>query len=352
MKHVPLRMKAIANYGLRIIASLLLPILISGCGQPSAQDLWQDYQMRLSNVFSQDIEETSLNNLTWPKLPSKRHLQQTLTPPDISLWQLIKLYDCEINTLVAKRNGPMGKVMPPSQVYIYTRRFVPQAKTCIAQVEMDEETQAALSQAASYYQSHERQYRQNALFHDEWQKSHHALSSWPVAQGFPASGVQTLDYFASLSKDQINIDASRLEDQLKRLAQGRLPGNWLAQLVLANAWLGTLNDAMYDADTLCPTGRSTPQSRIMMNVFRKYFAQQVQPWISQLKRFGESYQSQLARASESHDAMTDFYNQVFTANDSPWSQFNKRWRNHVKAWQDHLGQCRAMPKSTQDIQGT
>jgi len=87
-----------------------------------------------------------------------------------------------------------------------------------------------------------------------------------------------------------------------------------------------------------------------MNVFRKYFAQKVQPWISQLKRFGESYQSQLARASQNHDPMTNYYRQIFTAKDSPWATFNEHWSNHVKAWQHHLGLCRAMPKSTQDVQ--
>lgn len=352
MKHVPFKLKAIANYGLHIIASLLLPILLNGCGQPTAQDLWQDYQMRLSNVFSQDIEAVNLGTLTWPKLPPKRQLQQTLTPPDISLWQLIKLYDCEINTLVAKRNGPLGKVMPPSQVYIYTRRFIPQAKACLAQADMDEETQAALKQAMAYYQTHEPNYRQNALFHDEWRKSHHALSSWPITQGFPASGIQTLDYFASLSNDQSNTDVSKLEEQLKRLAEGRIPGNWLAQLTLANAWLRNLSDAMNNAKTLCPAGKSTPKSRIMMNVFRKYFAQQIQPWISQLKRFGESYQSQLVLVSNNHPPMTHFYERVFTAKNSPWTEFNYQWQQHVQAWQDHLGQCRAMPKSSQDIQST
>ncbi|WP_396587161.1 hypothetical protein [Bermanella sp. R86510] len=48
----------IANYGLGLLASICLVT----CTEQSSQNLWQDYQMRMENVFDVSIESAHINH--------------------------------------------------------------------------------------------------------------------------------------------------------------------------------------------------------------------------------------------------------------------------------------------------
>ncbi len=106
---------------------------------------------------------------------------------------------------------------------------------------------------------------------------------------------------------------------------------------------------MDDARNLCPMDKATPESQIMSNVFRKYFAQKIQPWISQLMRFGQAMEPQLASIVSNHNPMTIYYERIYLNKDGPWQTFKANWEAHVQAWQRHMANCRLMPRSADDV---
>ena len=167
-----------------------------------------------------------------------------------------------------------------------------------------------------------------------------------MEQTYPAMGEPTLEDLSQivLAKDTWHtLSSAWLESRLKSLSERRLPGNWLLHVTQATHELQALNQAMAKQTRLCPMGSPTPQSRIALNVFHRYFAADIQPWVSQLHRFGQSLKEQLTRLSQQNQAMETYTHALFDAKDGPWVQFTEQWQAHVQAWQDQLRQCNLMP---------
>lgn len=323
--------------------------ILSGC-TTTTDDQWQDYLMRLENVFGIAIDKQNRPPNKPFGLPRRRERQIQLDYPKINLWEFLKLYQCEVNTLIAKRNSPMGKVMPPSQQLLYALEFIPKAKKCIRQQDISQKGREALRLAIEFYESNAPRLLMNAIFHEEWEKAFHGHAIWPLDQTYPSAGLPPLDRFMTIKLD-LNKPAipnsallQSFEQDLKQLADSRYPGNWLRHLSEASHYLTVSNVALSQAKTLCPLGRGNRKSEIMQNVFVKYFNGQVQPWISQLHRFGQSFEPQLATLAQGSASMERFHHKLFSAPTGPWLLFQQAWRQHVHLWQQHLGSCQLMPK--------
>jgi len=329
-------------------AILLLLMNLLACSEPTSEDLWQDYTMRIENVF--DVVAPKPTAIHKPILPNKKDRQIPLTPPSINLWQFLKIQDCELNSLVAKRNGPLGKVMLPSQTLIYVSEFIPLAEYCLSHTEVPQDLANKIHSGVHFYQQHKYEYFRNALFHDEFAALFQSNHVWPLGDHFPASGLPALqpwlNAFHQLSNSNwpiSTLNGEMLEDSLNHLGSSRLMGQWLLELNIANQHLQGLTKAMNQHKGLCSFSQTLPQRQIMLNVFAKHFSLKIQPHISRLTRFGQSAEQQLQTLMSQPEPMMNFYNQVFVDLPSPWQTFKRQWQAHVKAWQRHLSQCHAMP---------
>lgn len=333
---------------LRLARALTICLLmfVIGCSA-NHEDLWQDYAMRLENVFTIDIQPSTESPLL--TLPPRRDRQWQLTPPQMNLWSFLKLYECEVNALIAKKNGPMGKAMLPSQSFLHALLFVPKAKSCLALPDINEDSRQALTQAIAFYERNSIKYLHNALFHEEWEKAFHGHPTWPMDHTYPSHGIPQLNDFIVIMdqlQDQQSIDpqlSNNLEQNLKALSDSRYPGNWLRHIQQAQRHLDGINQALREAQTVCPMGKANRQSDIMNNVFRLHFSGKIQPWVSQLYRFGQAFDPQLKQLSTGQPAMEAFYERLFTDPSGPWQRFNQAWQSHVKLWQNQLGACQLMP---------
>ena len=331
----------------KLLFVLIFGLFCSGCTQTS-KDMWQDYSMRLENTFSISIESLNSNTQPPPALPNKRDRQTQLNPPKINLLDFLKLYKCEVNTLIAKRNSPLGKVMLPSQYFIYAMTFIDQAQICINQEGISPENKSKLQTAIRFYQQHRLELFHNAVFHNEWDKAFHGHKGRSLENPYPPSGIAALNDLNTIKHQltqQKAIDTNDLEQNLKELTESRYPGNWIKDLMEAIQFLKQINNSMEKAKPVCPLGQPSRQSDIMQNVFRKYFSQIIQPWISQLHRFGQSFDNQLNLISSSNEAMSAYHHHLFIGSKGPWKDFQFTWRQHVQLWQKHLKTCRLMPKS-------
>lgn len=327
---------------------LLLLMNLLACSEPTSEDLWQDYSMRIENVF--DVVVAKPISIHKALLPSKKDRQVTLTPPSINLWQFLKMQDCALNRLVAKRNGPLGKVMLPSQTLFYVSEFIPLAEDCLSNTEVPKDLAQTIQTAIDFYQQHKYDYFRNALFHDEFAELFQSNHLWPLGDHFPASGLPALplwlNEFHQLTKSNwptSKLNGEALENALNRLGNSRLMGQWLLELDLASQYLHVITDAMNQHNGLCQFSQKAPQRQIMLNVFSKHFSLKIQPHISQLTRFGQRAEQQLQGIMSQPEPILRFYHQVFINPPSPWQRFKRHWQTHVKAWQRQLGQCNAMP---------
>jgi hypothetical protein len=328
---------------------ILILATLQGCTDNTSTNLWHDYSQRIGNIFDTDINVLDFDLLVI-NIPDKKQRQQTLSPPSISLLQFLKLYQCPVNSLVAKRNGPLGKVMLPSQIFIYISEFIPLAQQCLETEKLSAENADALKQAIAFYQANKHIYFANALFHDEFSKLFHAAHFWPMGEHFSANGVEGLNYWLTLQEQlktpewpNTPLDDTLLESSLNTLQQGQQIGHWLQEIHLASQSLVVLTEAMNQHKGLCVYSQQSIKKTALVNVFRLWFSQQVQPWISQLNRFGQSLEKQLSPLMAQHPTMGAFHQRLFIHKGSPWVQFQTHWREHVRAWQRHLNQCQSMP---------
>jgi len=334
---------------LYFLLNLLAVLPLTGCSDHTSTAMWEDYASRIGNVFDSDIDLSKGTALVI-KLPAKNQRQHTLQPPNISLLQFLKLYQCEVNTLVAQRNGPLGKVMLPSQTLIYVSQFIPMAKQCLAASSINTENTEALTEAIGFYQKNRHLYFDNALFHDEFAGLFHAAHLWPMGEHFPASGVPGLGVWLKLKQQMqadnwptIDLNEQELETALHSLQQGPLAGQWLQEIHQASRYLTAMTTSMNAHKGLCLYSQQSVEKTALLNVFRLFFTQKAQPWISQLNRFGQSFEKQLGSLAATQPAVQNFFQATFVTQHSPWQTFQKHWQAHVKAWQRHLNQCQSMP---------
>jgi hypothetical protein len=325
---------------------------LTGCTDNTSSGLWEDYTSRIGNIFEAqipDVDKTSLGI----DMPTKKQRLQVLQPPNISLLQFLKLYQCPVNSLVAQRNGPLGKVMLPSQTLIYVSQFLPLAKQCLDNESINEENANALNQAIDFYQDNKAAYFSNALFHDEFSGLFHAAHLWPMGEHFPATGVPGLDTWRALQEQmqdsawpQTHVDANALESALRDLDNNPLAGQWLQEIHIASQYLAAMTQQMKAHKGLCIYSQQSVKKTALLNVFRLWFTQKIQPWVSQLSRFGNAFNGQLNALTKDQAVMHGFYQDLFAHTNSPWQQFKRQWQAHVKAWQRHLNQCQSMPGQT------
>jgi len=327
----------------------VLALILSACSSSQPEDLWLDYEMRVMNGLDiKAINAPANSTSSWPPLPPRKARITELIAPSMNLWEFLKVYDCELTIHVAKQNGPLGKVMQPSQRFVYAMKWIPLARRCLDSANLNDQARAKIEEGLAFYQAHQLTLFLNGVFHKEFETAFKPSAVWPKQQSYPALGDPSLEAFNQVLLNQaspMSITSETLEKHLKTMAAHRLPGNWLFHITQATTYLKRLNMAMDSQTRLCPMGTPSPQSKIAMNVFHRYFAAQVQPWVSQLHRFGQSLNRQLSTLSQPNPAMKQHHHAVFLDKSGPWQQFQQHWKGHVDAWQRQLTRCQLMPSA-------
>lgn len=336
------------NRPITMVAVFSIATLLAGCGgAPLGESLLDNYVDRLSNTLS--IEQPERPTINPPRITEFDVASIPIETQSIGLIDLLSVTDCELKINIARRNTLLAKNASPSQRLLLDLEFLRLAPACI-----DVLTSSGDNKLAQVIeQAHEVKQRQlparifNALIvGPEWQ----ALWSIPPSLG---------DYPEHSSDDE-----AQALNALSRRIERWLSGNWdeddeTIELALAELRTGAGGSLLLAANTqyaflaqastlleetpkndLCRRGEATQAAIVLNTVIQKYFAGEVQGWLSTvnqrhyaLLRGVESIESSL------NDILTPDYREWQAARELTTESLFTAPRSHVRAIKVIQGPC-------------
>lgn len=345
----------------RLLGLITLCLLLTGCERaPPAVQQMDNYLERLGRVLDHEYAEYDVTELSDYRLPERRERLVEIEPMRISLLELlVDTRRCKpLQQRVTERNSILGKVMPWSHRLAFEGELIRAMEDCIITLAEDsnrKELRAELQQLAA-----DKRAQLPAVF---W----NALNA-----------SEEFEYYLRFANEPLPIQAHALEDHQAVLALNRLaqigeslllrlpPGrpelqSWFqalhqsergSQLIHSLSRLThTLQQATAmlnspAARQLCPLGKPTSRSRVLLNVFVLFYAGEIQPYIAQIQRLGEPWQqglSALASTPGIPAATANYLDTLAASERSLWQRYQRQLTSHSEAWQEVLGACQMRP---------
>lgn len=311
-------------------------------------------------------------------LPSRKAFAVPEPEQSIDLLEFLSLSSCELGRTLGERNSSLGKLAPPSQRLHLQRDILLAAPECISGLQETDPTLAQrLTSMMTAKQDARMQYWWNGWFTShEWQALlslgapllPHSVSQSEVDPGASDAQLATLQAFDYLiaqgqrwAQGRLDYDSAEMEFHQQQWLASEAIGGWRAtnDALRRMSLMATeqLHQRLGDRK-LCPQGNKTPQAEIVQTVFHKFYAGQVQPYLSRSERFADALEQRLASVSEllvlvqadhpgvekpDSDAAEHAWRtlrQQFSVERQAMQQAHLA---HVGAWQQLLGQCGMMP---------
>ncbi len=342
---------------------LLLASLLTGCSKPEGQALLEDYLYRLGNATNTEIN-SSLDQLpAIAAYPPRRKRLVALQEVREGMLDTLNLRACNLLPLIAQRNSSLGRVMPVSQQLIYEVRFYSLIRQCrtLPQVRTDTSLLRQVNEIYRVKQQNLPRVLWNAIYNSTEIEANFALGAPPLVPGETDSlgpALNSLQHFEQLIRLsqqttpwQLPAFIEKLEDDYETLYRNPFGAHWLSSIRLMTE---TLSRAASSLETrlsqrpLCPQARPTPKAKILHNVFLRYYAARVQPYMALTHRSGQRWLQQhetLLQALKYGALLNDYRSQVLSVQSTLWQDYIKARDRHTHAWQKQLSQCGLMPSS-------
>lgn len=279
---------------MRFSTLLMLVVLVSlsGCSKPDTKATLTDYQKRLSRVL--ELEKSTVQTAPLAVLPRPSELRQPLPDIRMDLTDAWASRECGLDQLIGERNSGLGKVFQPSMQLNYELRLLARLQQC----QQQQITPALQQKIASWLEQKQQSIviaNTNMLLSDDtliqqWHGHNHKLIPGN-SNGFNQS-TRALEQLKSLSmmidshtwQQAAEID---IEQNLATLYQHDFLGKLQTSLRYSAAWFSQVNPQLLaiSPETLCPRGKSTEQLTILSAVFSKFFINEVQAHLAELRRY-------------------------------------------------------------------
>ena len=334
---------------------LLVCVLLSACSRGPDAAL-EDYLARLTRAL--DVSDAEV--VVFPPLaerPRRRALQLSEPELSINLLEFLQLSGCELGRALGQRNSALGRLAQPSQRLHINRDILISGPQCLEALwQRDPDLASELAALIAEKQQYRMHYWWNG-----WMTSQEWLAfSSPTAGYLPQgdegaltvqSGLQSLRWALQQGvrwqQDEFAYQSSEMEQQQQQWLATAALGRWRESqrlLTVISLQAAAQLEKRTGARPLCPAGRKTPQADIVQNVFVRYYAGVMQPYLSETDRFGDA----LIPMLEDMGALL--------GNDVPlaWTLWLEQLRRekaalrdahqlHVRKWQEVLRQCGLMP---------
>ena len=331
-----------------IVAIFSIAAQLAGCGDtPLGESLLDNYIDRLSNTLSAD--KPGRLAIDPPRIVEFDISPIPIETQSIGLIDLLSVTDCELKVNIARRNTLLAKNASPSQQLLLDLEFLRLAPACIDRLRSsgDDKLAEIIKEARELRDQQLPARIFNAIMAGpEWQ----ALWSMPLSLS---------DYPEQSSDDEaqaLNALAHRIErwlsgnwdsdDEMIELALSELRTGAGGSLLLAattqQAFLTQASELLEATprDELCRRGEATQTSVVLNTVIQKYFAGEVQGWLSTvnqrhyaLLRGVESIESSL------NDVLTSEYREWQATRESTTEYLFTAPRSHVRAIKTTQGSC-------------
>ncbi|MFW1676264.1 DUF3080 family protein [Pontibacter sp. JAM-7] len=339
--------------------SLLLLLTLAGCDRSGPEALLNNYSERVSRVL--EVESPPLALSSVPAFPPRRSRILPTESLREGLLDVLQLKQCGMLTLIAERNSSLGKVYTPASRLLYELRFYQQIHQCYTTLQQasapDPELLLQVSHIVAVKQRNLSLELWNGLYTAAEMEQHFARNAAPLKIGappLPAAALATIQVTVqrTLAGKPLNeITLEQLTNSFAALHASDAGASLLQSLKLLTAYLQQVSESIEQRlkdKPMCLQGRPTPQADILHNVFRKYYAGDVQPYMALVQRQGEPWfnlhqiiLSAFAEQGQLPAAMHQ-YQQRLTA---LWQQYIQARNNHTQSWQKILRQCGLMPSN-------
>jgi hypothetical protein len=354
----------------RILAVLAL-LALAAC-QPADEGLalQADYLQRLNNALDadEDTEDFDPAQLLRYRMPARR--ERLIEIPEIRIGLLELLLDVRrcpaLQQQISLRNSSLGKQLPPSSRLAYEGDLLRALDACRTALQQNEnpEVRAALDALAGQKRAQLPAVFWNALNGSREVERYlrFAEQALPLAPGEDSAALAALAQLATLGNalpQTLPPSAAQLDPLFFALHSSPQGGQLITSLASLRH---TLNQASHLLEhrqrrrPLCPLGQATPRGRILQNIFIKFYAGNLQPYLAQLHRSGRGWSHslrQLSAAPQSPPATHSYLLSLGGLEQSLWADFQAAAARHVRAWQDTLQSCGLAPgQSGWDLDAT
>jgi len=349
------------------VVALVLALAAGCAGDDPSAALMTDYLYRVGNAVDRELDTRPWREapLTAFAYPDRSALTVDVPTRRVDFLAFLKLHRCPLGELIAERNSALGRVMGPVRRWHYEARLLIAADACLATLEREgrsPEVAAKLADLIAVKRGDYAAHQWNALFASpEWQRhftfterAYHPVTDAPEMR----ATVEALRGIAARLDDPAALaatDIETLEHWFAAIEHNAGGGRLLEAMRLM---LATLDEAAaglasrVDGRALCPLGKATPKARIAFNVFVKFYAGGLQPYLAETLQAYEHWHALthaiLSRA-EGGDPRHPWF-RLLDARFAPAS-IRRSIEGHTDAWQALLTQCDLMPTDPADVRG-
>ena len=339
-------------------ALILCFLLLAGCGPANdGLALQRDYLERLQrSLDAPDVSAFDKRSTSQYRLPARR--ERLIELPELRIGLLDLVIDARrcphLQQLISQRNSSLGKQLMPSQRLGYEGDLLRAIDACLPHLQDDSSLKATLQRLAS-----DKRQQLPAVFWNALNGSpefEHYLrfadKALPVNTLEDSAALDALQRLASIGAglpEQLPPSASELEPQFFALYASEQGGQLITSLASLrhNLDVGSeLLEQRQQSRPLCPLGQATPRGRILQNIFVKFYAGGLQPYLAQVDQRGQQWQAvllQLQRIDGIPPATRTHLLRLAGEQDSLWQDFRIATARHVKAWQTLLDSCGLAP---------
>ncbi|HSG91636.1 MAG TPA: DUF3080 family protein [Pseudomonadales bacterium] len=357
-------MRAVAG----LFGLVFVPLLLTACaGEDPATALLADYRERMARVL--DVDAPPLEPPALAPWPRPRVRTVAIPEQRVDLLDFLDLQACGLGPLIAERSSALGRVKEPSQRLRYELEFLARADACLtpaadagnADAGPDDETRALLAELLDAKRAALGAVIWNATLGDAALAADFALDVQPLAPtrvrgaGREATGaVHRLAQIAAQGGQAGEAPGDDWEAPWAALAHDRFGGRARRSVALLTAVLADVADWLEARERerpLCPLGRPTPDARILLNLFTRYYAGAVQPYLAAVSTETQRWLDALAAllAAQRLAPPAEFEAAVAgllggAGRGTEWQALVAARDRHTRAWQTLLGACDLAPR--------
>lgn len=375
---LPRMAASIASYwchGLRLLCFYSGLVLLTGCWSHPLQDAADEYGKRLSRVLERPLPALESSP---PSVPNKRDFMNIPSvETSINLREFYALRDCPVYTQIAERNTALGKVQTASQRLLYEVEINQLLARCETQLKQQATTDTADGLTADSRQADSQPaiYQKLAAWRaskqtsgvNAWkrviQASDETYRGWFLGERWlhgvasedgVAETLAAINYLTRLGAldkpsvtadeydfSQVALSGARLETSLQDLTRFRLIANHHLTSMQLEAHVRQwqpLVDGLVDIDC------SDQRVPILLNVFKLFFLEKIQPYIGQLNQYRYQF-APLLQQLLAHPHLDHEFTSALSARLQRAHLLTEQTKAHVKPWQQLFARCNIQPTS-------
>ncbi len=312
---------------------ILLCLFVGGCQQQQLlPDTLDEYHTRLARVLAlPEHVSTPVISLDYPS-PEQRNIN--IPRISMPLADFYAISECELAPLIAQRNTSLGKVEPPSRRLVYEATLLHTITRCIELAgAIETQANATLYDALTSKQSHYPKAWANLIQNSQSIRLGLGFSPGYIEGDISDGFVETkaaLQYLLQ-ARSTPPLDITHLESQLAILESFRLLARLYRSTQLLTQKLGHINQQLseYNNDFTCANPAVKTQIKILNNVMKQFFIQELQPIASHINR----YQHELAPVLNQIMSFPDIHPSMSAYLDTQTQSFDA----YQTAFKDHVG---------------